>query len=125
MEAIYNDRPMKEIEAILDAHPNLAKEPIYEDFYATHFAALRGRNDVLRLLFDRGATVDQRGGPRQATPLVSAIQEDQPLTVILLLDAGADPYASMTDGTTPMEFAKRNASQEVKQVLRSRELLGP
>ena len=116
MNAIYNGRPLPEINALLEAHPQWAHEPIYQDFYAIHFAAQSGRNDVIELLISHGVDVNQRGGFLNATPLVSAVESRNAETVALLLDHGADPHASMTDGRSSLEYARETGTEEIRQL---------
>ena len=64
-------------------------------------AAEKGRIDVVRLLLDAGADVDQREGS-DWTALFSAASEGHLEVVELLLDAGADFNVKDGSGETPL-----------------------
>lgn len=71
-----------------------------------HAAAANAREDVVKLLFDRGLAVDSLG-ENQRTPLMSAVLADQPGMVRWLLRQGADPSLRDADGFSPLMLAVR------------------
>lgn len=71
---------------------------------ALHFAADRGRLEVLALLLARGADVNARDSDGQ-TPLHYAAVCRQKEAYAALLEAGADPTIADNDGQTPAEAA--------------------
>jgi ankyrin repeat protein len=57
---------------------------------ALHLAVLRNRHDAIRLLIARGADLDRRDFPDNATPLHFAALHGDMQTIRLLVEAGAD-----------------------------------
>lgn len=74
-----------------------------------HFAAFTGREDILRLLIQKGADANA-ASPLGLTPLHLAAQNNRTNTVRLLLDKGARPDARDAYGNTPLAEAGRNAN---------------
>jgi len=72
-----------------------------------HEAAVRGENEIAKLLIEAHADVNARGGKNDVTPLHSAAAGGHLEMIKLLLAAGADPSAR--DGSmdaTPQSWAK-------------------
>ena len=64
-----------------------------------------GRNEVARMLLDRGAAVDATTHSIRATALHNAAFEGNVRLVELLLARGADANAATTQGMTPLHYA--------------------
>ena len=58
---------------------------------ALHTAAMTGCTDVLRLLIDKGASIDPLDDETRSTPLAWAASSNKVAAVKLLLEKGADP----------------------------------
>lgn len=80
----------------------------------------RDRAELLALLLDAGADVEQRG-LNDWTPLHYAAAQDDPAAIELLLAHGADPGARtrIDDQTTPLEEAERLGRAAAAAALRS------
>lgn len=81
------------LRARLDARPDLIDALAGRGFHkasALHLAALNSRHDAVRLLIARGADLDRRDFPGNATPLHFAAMHGDLETVRLLSEAGAD-----------------------------------
>lgn len=78
--------------ALLDAHPDLIDGLAggLSKATALHLAALRSQHDAVRLLIERGASLDKRDFPDNAAPLHFAAAHADLETVRLLVEAGAD-----------------------------------
>jgi len=66
-------------------------------------AAIRGRMDMVKLLLDAGAAVNQTGW----TPLIYAAAGNQPEIARLFIDRGANVNAAAENGTTALMMAAR------------------
>lgn len=79
--------------AHLDTHPDLIDAIGGDGFQkaaALHLAALRNQHAAVRLLIDRGADLNPRDFPDNATPLHFAAVHGDLETIGLLVEAGAD-----------------------------------
>ncbi len=85
---------------------------------ALHMAAAGQSPEVVKLLLDRGATVDPRD-IRGMTPLMFAVSTDHPVPEIikLLRARGADPLAKSTIGETTLDWARKFNDPAVLRVL--------
>jgi ankyrin repeat protein len=70
-----------------------------------HYAATGPEPAVVKLLLDKGATVDA-GSPNRSTPLMMAARYGNEASVDLLLARGADPKARNDRGLTAADFAR-------------------
>jgi ankyrin repeat protein len=69
---------------------------------------------IVKLLVAKGANVNYRQPGQGWTPLTQTINNQEPVDVVrFLIQHGADPNASTSDGTTPLHLAARNGSIEV------------
>lgn len=91
---------------------------IYEDSptFALHIAAERGFVPIVKVLLERGASVDAVK-PNGGTALCSACQANQVGSVRALLERGANVDLSMTDGTTPLHYAALHSSEILELLL--------
>jgi ankyrin repeat protein len=71
-----------------------------------HYAATRGRLDVMVLLLDKSAYIDA-ASPNGTTPLMMAAHYGTPSAVKLLLEAGADPMLKNQQDLTAIDFAHK------------------
>jgi uncharacterized protein len=83
---------------------------------ALMLAALRGNEEWVRRLLERGAQVNRPGW----TPLHYAASGSATNLVALLLDKGADIEAASPNGTTPLMMAARYGAQDSASFLLSR-----
>lgn len=121
MDEIYNAGTESDIEALLQANPEWATQPIYQGWYAVHCAGQVGRPDILQLLIDHGADIHALGGSCGANVIVSALESDDPETLVFVLDAGVDLHLRFPDGT-PLEYIREYGSPELNLVLDERGL---
>ncbi len=70
-----------------------------------HYAASGPSTALVRLLLERGATVDALA-PNGTTPLMLAAQHAPEATVVLLLQRGADPRRRNQRGLQAIDFAE-------------------
>jgi uncharacterized protein len=99
------------------AHPKIQLEAANKaGETALMLAALRGNEDWVRRLLERGAQVNRPGW----TPLHYAATGSATALVALLLDKGADIEAASPNGTTPLMMAARYGNQESAVLLLSR-----
>jgi ankyrin repeat protein len=122
----YGDVPA--VLRFLEADPSLvhARRPVEPGIHATwvgrtplHEAAVRGEAEVGRLLIERGADVNARGGGYDATPLHNAAICGHRELVDLLLAANADRNAVDGGlGATAAEWADFSGHAELAGYLR-------
>ena len=84
-----------------------------------HEAAVRGEAEIGRLLIERGADVNARGGSYDATPLHAAAVCGHRELVDILLGANADRRAMDGLGATAEEWAESFGHSELAAYLRS------
>lgn len=77
-------------------------------YAALHEAASLGKDELVRMLADAGAQIDQPG-LMGLTPLHVATRSKRHSTVQLLLKLGASVNATTLSGDTPLHFAAENA----------------
>jgi ankyrin repeat protein len=81
--------------------------PFADGFTSLAVAAMVNQTDIVKKLLTLGAQVDVSTPDRRLTPLHLACEFASEDVVELLLDAGADPHATSTSGTTPFYRAAR------------------
>ncbi|PON19964.1 pfs domain-containing protein, partial [Trichoderma gamsii] len=84
-----------------------------------HDAAQIGRLEVVKLLLDRGASVEAKNNDG-STPLHDAAQNGRLDVAKLLLDRGASVKAENKDGSTPLHDAAQNGQLDVAELLLDR-----
>lgn len=87
-----------------------------------HYAAAGGDNDIARLLLRHGAKVDALS-PRASgayTPLMMAAREGHDSTALLLIDSGANPGLTNSEGLTPAQLAERAGKPQVAAAIAAR-----
>ncbi|MCA9611485.1 MAG: ankyrin repeat domain-containing protein [Polyangiales bacterium] len=82
-------------------------------YSAVHWAAARGRVDVLRELADAKAKLDKGTKGDRTSPLQLAIERGHVDALRWLLDRGVSPNARASDGSTPLDDARRHAMSDV------------
>jgi len=87
----------------------------YKGTPPVYWAALRGHDDVLRLLLEHGANVKGRDG---AQALRLAAQQGHSGPVQLLLRHGANPNARNAEGNTALKLAEREKHANVVSLLK-------
>lgn len=110
--------------AFLDADPTLlyTRTPTWDDHgegaTLLHIAALRNRIEVVKLLIERGADVNAKGGWWVVTPLHWAADNGHTEMVWLLLEQGADVNARTEEhGYTPLHWAANNGHRATVELL--------
>ncbi|MCY4386624.1 MAG: ankyrin repeat domain-containing protein [Desulfurellaceae bacterium] len=74
---------------------------------------------VVQLLINEGARVNVFSGYDRRTPLHTAVLDNRPALVSLLLSAGANPNVTDADGNTPLYFAERYGYDAIARLLRN------
>lgn len=80
-------------------------QPDTETVSLLHWAAINNRKDIIKYFLDKGATVDAIGGELQATPLHWATRQGHLASVVLLMQAGADPSIRDAEGISCIHLA--------------------
>ena len=75
--------------------------------------------ETVRVLLDRGASVDLVDGDEGWTALMFAGGEGHVEVIEILLGYGADPMHKDLDGDTALAFAERNGHTRAAKVLQS------
>lgn len=78
-----------------------------EDCTPLLYAIMAKRPNTVKLLLEAGADANASRGITKRAPLIIAIEKNQPEIVRLLLEHGADPCVKDTDGSSPLDIAKR------------------
>lgn len=87
-----------------------------------HYAAAGGDNEIVRLLLKDGAKIDALS-PRASgayTPLMMAAREGHDSTALLLIDSGANPGLTNSEGLTPAQLAERAGKTQVAAAIAAR-----
>lgn len=113
-----NEGRIEAVRALLDHGAN--KETKMTGDSALQVAAFRGNIAIARLLLERGADVNLRGGEGN-TPLKTAAEQGNVELAKLFLDAGADlEYAGGIDGGTALCMAADRGHPDVVRLLLDR-----
>ena len=82
----------------------------------TPLAAIHSHERIVKLLLSHKADVNSRS-KTEATPLHAASQEGHLVSVVALLQAGADPLLPQVDGSLPIHLAAGENHHEVVKIL--------
>jgi hypothetical protein len=85
-----------------------------------HFAVQWTTPAAVKLLLDRGAELEAKGGPARRTALHLAIGHGRTATVELLLNRGANPKASDLSFREPMHYAAKLGDTNLVALLLAR-----
>ena len=102
-------------EHLISKHPEHVNAKGGSEVILMHAAARYGHADILSLLLEHGADVDERDSSQ--TPLHRALCFGKLKAVRFLLDRGADISARDVDDWTPLHFALRGSVQDI-QIIR-------
>lgn len=80
-------------------------EPDPDTVTLLHWAAINNRVEIVKLLLERGARVDALGGDLNATPLQWAVRQGHLASVVLMMNAGADPQIKDAEGCSSIHLA--------------------
>ena len=95
---------VKAVRKLLEEHPDLVHGPDWTP-PPLHCAVLWDQPDIIDVLLDAGADIEQRDPDRATTPLRYAIIYAQPNAVRRLIERGAGTGATTAEGTTALELA--------------------
>lgn len=70
-----------------------------------HWAAINNRAELVKYLLEKNANVDAIGGDLNATPLHWATRQGHLASVVLLMNAGADPQIKDAEGCSSIHLA--------------------
>lgn len=70
-----------------------------------HWAAINNRSEIVKYLLEKDASVDAVGGDLNSTPLHWATRQGHLASVVLLINAGADPQIRDAEGCSPIHLA--------------------
>jgi ankyrin repeat protein len=85
-------------------------------FTPLHFACQNGHEEIVKILIDKGADVNQ-ATEKGFTPFYIACQNGHEEIVKLLIDMGADVSQTTKDGCTPLYMACQNGHEEIVKLL--------
>jgi ankyrin repeat protein len=107
--------------AILDRDASLANAWSMDGFTPLGLAAFLGSGSTVRLLLERGASIDAVArNPMKVQPLHAAVAGRNAEGVRLLLDRGADPNARQQAGYTPLMGAAAAGREDLIELLLAR-----
>lgn len=91
--------------------------PLIAAACACAVATMNSTHDIMKILLEKGANVNARDNGRSAL-MLAASGPDDPSSVKLLLNNGADPFAKDNRGYTPLTFALKGTRPEKAPLLR-------
>jgi ankyrin repeat protein len=116
----------KAVRMLVSAGAAVENEPHH--YTALAYAAYKGRDQTLRYLLERGASLNanvENGMTYVNTPLMMAAIMGQFDTAVMLLNAGADPRVRKNDGSTARDLAVKYQNGRLARVLACAERLAP
>jgi ankyrin repeat protein len=122
--AIENNTPTHEVEAIIIKRPSLAEQPNLFGQYPIHSAARSSRLDVVKLLIEKGVDVNVKTASNQYIPFtetalhIAARQNDLAI-VKALIEHGGNIDAEDWQGQTVLEAALESKSNDVVDYLKN------
>jgi ankyrin repeat protein len=81
--------------------------PDSEQVYLLHWCAINNRNEVIKLLLEKGASANVIGGELESSPLHWAVRQGHLAATVLLMKAGADPLLSDAEGSQCIHLASQ------------------
>lgn len=70
-----------------------------------HWASINNRSEIVKYLLEKNAKVDSIGGDLNSTPLHWATRQGHLASVVLLMNAGADPQIKDAEGCSSIHLA--------------------
>lgn len=70
-----------------------------------HWASINNRVEIVKFLLEKNAAPDSRGGDLNSTPLHWATRQGHLASVVLLMNAGADPQIKDAEGCSAIHLA--------------------
>lgn len=114
--SIMGDVPR--LEELLTGNRSLVSAVSSDGWTPLHLAAFFGKEEAVRLLLNKGASVQARStNPMANTPLHAAAAGRHPEIVKLLLDRGASANAVQHGGWVPLHSAAQNGDLESARAL--------
>lgn len=111
---------LERVRELLDAEPGQVNRPAADGFSALGLACFFGHREVVRLLIDRGADVDQAAGNAlRLAPVHAAAARRDAVILAMLLAAGANPNAVQQKGFTPLHTAASEGQRAMVELLLS------
>jgi ankyrin repeat protein len=103
---------------LLKTNPNLINQPASDGFSLLGLATFFGQQEVVQLLLDSGAAVNQHSqNTMRVAPLHSAVAIGSIELVKILLDHGAQIDAPQQNGITALHAAAHHGNTELVQLL--------
>ena len=107
-----------QVRAEITAKPALVKAYASDGFHLLGLAAFFARPEVVDLLLEHGADVNQAASnPMKVTAMHAAASSRQTGIVAKLLARGADPNARQHGGWTPLHGAAANGTEDMVRLL--------
>lgn len=108
---------IKEVEKIIQAGANVNANPYYGDKISLHYAAKKGKKNIVQLLIDKGADINAKDSS-DVTPLHCAAAWGHKDVTRLFISKGAELYAKCkAKGHMPLHCAVHNGEKETAKLL--------